>query len=235
MASRGQIFLAPDGQPFIVSGSGSLGWDLCASSLLERGDNVLVLNTGYFGDSFGDCCTTYGANVTHLRCPVGARPSAEELEAALSSGTSFRMVTVTHVDTSTGVLVDVKAVASTVRRLQPDALLVVDGVCSVGGEELRMADWDVDVAMTGSQKAIGVPPGLCLLVARPRALGVLAARASPPSSYYASMARWLPIMKVGWGVGGPGWTVCALTERAPPLRAARRTRHVNLPTSPRPP
>ena len=102
-------------------------------------------------------------------------------------------MTVTHVDTSTGVIADVKGLAALGRRY--DALVVVDGVCSVAGEELRMGDWGVDVALTASQKAIGVPPGLALLVAGPRAMTAFASARSPWRSFYADWTHWLPIME----------------------------------------
>ncbi|KAJ5494669.1 Serine-pyruvate aminotransferase/2-aminoethylphosphonate-pyruvate transaminase [Penicillium fimorum] len=125
----------PTAQPFIISGSGTLGWDLVSANLIERGENALVLNTGYFGDSFGQCLETYGANVTHLKAPIGDRSSLEEVEQALKEK-SYKLITLTHVDTSTGVLSDVKGVAQLVRRVSPDTLVVVDGVCSVGSEEI---------------------------------------------------------------------------------------------------
>ena len=67
-----QLFQTTDtsSQPFIISGSGTLGWDLVAANLVEQGENALVLSTGYFGDGFADCLTTYGANVTNLDGPL---------------------------------------------------------------------------------------------------------------------------------------------------------------------
>ena len=102
-------------------------------------------------------------------------------------------MTITHVDTSTGVITDVKALARPAQ--QYGALVVVDGVCSVAGEELRMGEWGVDLALTASQKAIGVPPGLALVVAGPRALEAFKARKTPVVNYYADWANWLPIME----------------------------------------
>jgi alanine-glyoxylate transaminase/serine-glyoxylate transaminase/serine-pyruvate transaminase len=102
-------------------------------------------------------------------------------------------MTVTHVDTSTAVLADVEGLAALARRY--GTLIVVDGVCSVAGEELRMADWGVDVALTASQKAISVPPGLALLVAGPRAMDAFRQRKTPVASYYADWSKWLPIME----------------------------------------
>lgn len=68
-------------------------------------------------------------------------------------------------------------------------------MCSVGCEEIRFDDWDIDVVLTASQKAIGVPAGLCILMVSGRAIARFNARATPPSSYFASFANWLPIMR----------------------------------------
>ncbi|MCP4514428.1 MAG: alanine--glyoxylate aminotransferase family protein, partial [Delftia sp.] len=105
----------------------------------------------------------------------------------------YKLMTATHVDTSTGVLTDIQGLAALAR--QHETLLVVDGVCSVAGEELRMSEWGVDVALTASQKAISVPPGLALLVAGPRAMAALRARKSATRNYYADWNNWLPIME----------------------------------------
>lgn len=187
-----QVFLCPDGQPFILAGSGTLAMDTVGANLVEPGDAALVVNTGYFGDRYGALLERYGARVTHLHAPVGGRPETEEVEAALQSG-NYKLVTVTHVDTSTGVITDVPALAKLAQRY--GALCVVDGVCSVAGEELRMSEWGVDVALTASQKAIGVPPGLALLVAGPRAMQAFKARKTPVYNYYADWSNWLPIME----------------------------------------
>ncbi|OQR94412.1 hypothetical protein ACHHYP_01311 [Achlya hypogyna] len=192
------IFLADDGQPLIVAGSGTLGWDMVGANLLEAGDEVLVINTGptycgYFGDSFGTCLERYGANVTHLRAPIGSRPSIEALKDALRK--PYKLITITHVDTSTGVLSDAAGYAAAIRAAQPDALVVLDGVCSLGGEELRTKAWDIDVVLTGSQKCIGVPAGLALLMLRPRALAEHSRLGHAKGAYYADWAHWLPIMK----------------------------------------
>ncbi|DBA04089.1 TPA: hypothetical protein N0F65_009436 [Lagenidium giganteum] len=189
-----KVFLAPDGQPLIVAGSGTLGWDMVGANLINAGDNALVINNGYFGDNFGECLERYGATVTHLRAEVGSQPSTAELSAILTGGVSFKLVTITHVDTSSGVLAHVKDFATTIRRHQPDAIIVVDGVCALGGEECRMKQWDLDVVLTGSQKCIAVPAGLSLMVVRPRALQAFENNTST-TKYYVDWRNWLPIMK----------------------------------------
>ncbi len=198
-----EVFLCPHGQPFVVAGSGSLAMDMAAANLIEPGDSALVVNTGYFGDRFGAILERYGATVTHVRAPaVGDAPALEVVEAALkapptgpaaSSGRGYQLMTITHVDTSTAVCADVRGLAALGREY--GVLVVVDGVCAVAGEEMRQEEWGIDLALTASQKAIGVPPGLALVVAGPRAMETFHNRSTPVGSYYADWTNWLPIME----------------------------------------
>lgn len=160
-----KLLYTEKGQPFIIAGSGTLGWDLVAANrtslgrrvasysdlmvvfpcpVTERDEKALVLNTGYFGDAFADCLETYGAKVDQVGAPVGGRPTMQQVEEALKKE-KYAVLTFTHVDTSTGVLSDAKAIAETVRRVSPDTLIVLDGVCAVASEEIRMDDWQIDV------------------------------------------------------------------------------------------
>lgn len=102
------------------------------------------------------------------------------------------MITVTHVDTSTGVLSEVEALAEMVRRVSPETLIVVDGVCSVGCEDLEFDRWGLDAVITASQKAIGCPAGLSISMFSGRAIEVFEKRKTRPGSYFASMGNWLP-------------------------------------------
>jgi alanine-glyoxylate transaminase/serine-glyoxylate transaminase/serine-pyruvate transaminase len=191
-----QLFQSTDAaaQPFVISGSGTLGWDLVAANFVEAGENALVLSTGYFGDGFADCLTTYGANVTKIDGPVGGRPQLPEIEKALSEK-KYKIITVTHVDTSTGVLSELKDLAATVRRVSPETLVIVDGVCSVACEEIAFDEWGLDGVVTASQKAIGVPAGLSISFFSGRAIEAFKSRKTPPASYFASVKNWLPIMQ----------------------------------------
>jgi alanine-glyoxylate transaminase/serine-glyoxylate transaminase/serine-pyruvate transaminase len=153
-----------------------------------------LLNLRYFGDSFAECLEIYGANVTQLKAPIGSRPSLSKIEEAIKSK-DYKIITITHVDTSTGVLSDVKAVAALIQRASPSTLVVVDGVCSVGCEEIEFSKWGIDIVLTASQKAIGVPPGLSLLLASPQAMKAFHERKGPETSYFASWKKWLPIMQ----------------------------------------
>lgn len=176
---------------------------MAASNLVEPGEDVLVLNTGYFGDSFAECLSIYGAKVDQLTAPVGDKPSIAQIEEALQKK-HYKLVTFTHVDTSTGVLSDAKEICAAVRRVSPETLTVLDGVCSVGSEEIRMDEWGVDVVIAASQKGLGVPPGLCVTCASQKAIGVFKARKAPPTSYFASWAKWLPVMEA-YGKGAAAY------------------------------
>ncbi|HET9300330.1 MAG TPA: aminotransferase class V-fold PLP-dependent enzyme, partial [Candidatus Polarisedimenticolaceae bacterium] len=147
------LFGAADGQPFVLAGTGTLAMDSAAANLVEPGDKVIVVNTGYFGDRFGAIFERYGAKVGHVRAAVGDRPEPADLRAALSAATdAVKLVAITHVDTSTGVLTDVPGLARVAR--EHGALVVVDGVCSVGGEAMDMSADGIDLALTASQKAV---------------------------------------------------------------------------------
>jgi alanine-glyoxylate transaminase/serine-glyoxylate transaminase/serine-pyruvate transaminase len=187
-----RVWLAPHGQPFAVAGSGTLAMELAAANITEPGDNVLVVHTGYFSDRMADIFRLHGANVDIVPSPVGDLPGLEAVRAQLRTK-KYKTLSITHVDTSTGIRADVKNLAAAAR--ETDALVVVDGVCAVAGEELRMEDWGVDIALTASQKAIGVPPGLALLVASEKALAAFKARKAPVRAYYCDWQYWLPVMQ----------------------------------------
>lgn len=175
----------------MIAGSGTLGWDLVAANLAERGDEVLVLHSGYFADSFADCLETYGVVATQLKAPIGDRPQLDAVEAALKEK-KYKLLTVTHVDTSTGVFSEIKSLSEVVHRVSPETLVVVDAVCSVGCEEIQFDEWGLDVVLTASQKAIGCPAGLCIVMCSGRAIETFEHRKTPPSSYFASFKNWLP-------------------------------------------
>ena len=187
-----EVFLAPQGQPFVVAGSGTLAMDMAVVNLVEPGNKALVVSSGYFGARFQDLFSRYGVQADILSAPVGDFPALEAVETALKTG-GYKLMTVTHVDTSTGVRADIEPLAELAS--QYGALIVVDGVASAAGEKMLQGEWDVDVYLTASQKAIGVPPGLALLVASPRAMKAFHDRKSPVSNYYADFTNWLPIMQ----------------------------------------
>lgn len=187
-----EVWQSPTGQPFIVAGSGTLAMDMAAVNLIEPNDNILIISTGYFGERYAAICKRYGANVTILTTEPGNTISLEKIENELSQK-NYKLLTITHVDTSTGVLVNPEPIAKLAQKY--NTLSILDGVCSVAGEEIKQDEWGIDVVLTASQKAIGVPPGLALLVASKKAISIFKNRKTPVQNYYADFTNWLPIMQ----------------------------------------
>ncbi|MFT4696513.1 MAG: alanine-glyoxylate transaminase/serine-glyoxylate transaminase/serine-pyruvate transaminase [Urechidicola sp.] len=187
-----KVWKSPKGQPFIVAGTGTLAMDMAAANLIEKGDSVLVISTGYFGIRFKDILDRYGANTTLLEAPLGEVVSLEVIEKELKNK-QYKALTVTHVDTSTAILVDPKPIAQLAQKY--NTLSILDAVCSVAGEEINQDEWGLDVVLTGSQKAIGVPPGLALLVVSKKAMEVWENRKTPVFNYYSDWNNWLPVMR----------------------------------------
>ena len=178
-------------QPFVLAGSGTLAMEVAAANLIEPGDRALVVSTGYFSERMTEILRRNGAEVVEVTAPVGDAPSPEEIREILDRNAPFKALFATHVDTSTGVRVDPEPLCRLAR--EAGILSVFDGVCATAGERFEMADWGADLYFTGSQKALGLPPGLALMVASERALSTRAHRQAPPPPLYLDWESWLPI------------------------------------------
>ncbi|MFO0553789.1 MAG: aminotransferase class V-fold PLP-dependent enzyme [Polyangiaceae bacterium] len=182
---------APSAQPFVLPGSGSIAMEVAATNLLDPGAAALVVNTGYFSERMAEMLRRRGVEVTLVGAAPGDAPTTEAVAAALASRQHHALFA-THVDTSTGVRTDAAALAKVAR--DAGVLSVFDGVCATAGEAFEMAAWDADIYLTASQKAIGLPAGLALLVASERAMKAREAlKVAPPLSL--DLLSWLPIMR----------------------------------------
>ena len=180
------------GQAFIIAGSGTFAMDMAAANLIEQGDNVLVISTGYFGLRYAEILKRYGANVDILESEIGDIVPISVIETQLKSK-NYKLLTFTHVDTSTAVLNDAESIGHLGTKY--NVLTVLDGVCSIAAEEVKQDEWGIDVVLTASQKAIGVPPGLALLNVSQKAITKFEQRKKLVPNYYADWTNWLPIMK----------------------------------------
>ena len=147
-----RVFLSDDGQPFVLAGSGTLALEVAVANLVEPGDDVLVVNTGYFSDRLGAMASRHGAAVHQVTCEVGDAPSADAVATALRER-HYKLMTITHVDTSTGVRADVAPLAHLAA--ERATLTVVDGVCAIGGEEFRQSAWGVTFALRPRRRPSG--------------------------------------------------------------------------------
>ena len=145
------VWLAgPDAQPFVVAGSGTLAMEMAATNLLDPGQSAVVASSGYFSARMAEMLRRRGVLVTVVECEPGDAPSLAEVGEALSR-TEARALFATHVDTSTGVRVDAKALAALAN--EHGAMSVFDGVCATAAERFEMEAWGADVYLTASQKA----------------------------------------------------------------------------------
>jgi alanine-glyoxylate transaminase/serine-glyoxylate transaminase/serine-pyruvate transaminase len=195
------LFDAPGSQPIICTGSGTLAMEIGLANLIEPGDRVLILESGVFAGRFRTIAERNGAEVHVESAPLGHPIDPDRVKRAIET-VRPRVVTITHVDTSTGVRLDVEPLSRLAR--ERDALVLVDGVCSIGGEEFHGDAWGVDVAFTASQKAIGAPPGLALITVGPRARAARENRRTPFPGYFTDFKNWLPVME-GYEAGTPGY------------------------------
>ncbi|ETN41612.1 uncharacterized protein HMPREF1541_03548 [Cyphellophora europaea CBS 101466] len=223
-----RLFLtsSPDSQPFVLGGSGSLGWDFVATNFLPTGSPVLCLSTGFFSDAFASCLAAYGQDVTVLRAPdVGATVDLAEVEAALATG-KYKALVATHVETSTAVRTNLPALRALLDRVSPTTLFIADAVASLGAEELRFDEWGLDIVLSGSQKAIGCPPGLSLLMVSGRAMALALDESvtDRPRTWYASLPRWLPVMRK-YEAGEPGYFATPPTQVVRALGASLQLMH----------
>lgn len=180
-----------DGEAFVVAGSGTLAMEMGVANILKPGDPVLVVSHGFFGDRYTAICESKGYEVDTMKAEWGNIVEVNDIKQKLKEKT-YKALIVTHVDTSTGVVAPVKEIAHMVRNFE-DTLFLVDGVCASAGIEENMSD-GIDVIITGSQKAFGMPPGLAIVLASQAALNRRKKLGEIPD-YYVDFARWQPIME----------------------------------------
>jgi aspartate aminotransferase-like enzyme len=193
----------------IVSSAGTGGLEAAVVNTLSPGDRVLVVSIGSFGDRFAKIARAYGADVTKVEVEWGQAADPAVLREELRRDANYRAVLMTHNETSTGVMNPIPELAAVVRELAPDALILVDGVSSLGAVPFQMDAWGVDVVVTGSQKAWMSAPGLAMIAASPRAWTAMETATMPRfyldlrahrDSHAASQTPWTPAIGVFYQV-----------------------------------
>ena len=160
-----------------VSGTGSAGMEASFVNFVRPGDPVVVGVNGVFGERMCEVAFRHGAEVVRVDAEWGEPIDPDSLLAAHPAPA---LIAVVHAETSTGVRNDIAPVG----RGKGEALLLVDMVTSLGGIEVAVDDWSVDIAYSGTQKCLGVPPGLSPFTVSPRALERIVER---PSSWYLDL------------------------------------------------
>ncbi len=176
-----------EGRICLFTSSGTGAMEGAVANLCSPGERVLVVSAGSFGERWLALTSAYGCDVVPLRLAWGETPSPDEVADALEEAGDVRAVFLTHSETSTGVVADVRAIAERVQR--SGALTVVDAISSLGAVPLETDAWALDVVVSGSQKALMTPPGLATTAVSERALA--SARESRSPRFYFDWARTL--------------------------------------------
>jgi len=189
------LFRTQNRLTFPISGTGSAGMEASFCNFLEPGDTVVIGVNGVFGERMVDNAARCGAEVIPVTAEWGKIVAPEAIEAALKSRKKVKMLALVHAETSTGVLQPL-AEASQLAK-QYGALFMVDTVTSLGGQEVAVDDWGIDICYSGTQKCISCPPGLSPFTANQKAMDVLQARKSKGNSWYLDLA----LLSAYWGTG----------------------------------
>ena len=187
-----RVFVTESGRVIILPGSGTGAWESAVVNTLSPGDHILVCVNGRFGASFARLATNHGVTCDLLEAPYGdaVSPAAVEERLRRDVDGTLRAVVVLHNETSTGVTNNIGAIRRAMDAAGHDALLIVDTVSSLASIDFRMDEWRVDVALTGAQKGLMLPPGLAILAVSEKALA-----ASETATCARSYWNWAPVLE----------------------------------------
>ncbi|HBY3009087.1 TPA: alanine--glyoxylate aminotransferase family protein [Clostridioides difficile] len=173
---------------YILSGEGILGLEAACASLTEKGDRVLVIDNGIYGEGFKDFVTMYGGEYVLFSSEYTKSIDIDELKAFLDEDSNFKYATVVHCDTPTGVLNDVSKICPLLKKY--GILTVVDSVAGMVGERLSVDESKIDIILGGSQKAISAPAGLTIVGISQYAKNCIKNRKTDVIGFYCNLNIW---------------------------------------------
>jgi len=188
-----QVFRTKNYLTFPISGTGTAGMEAALYNLLEPGDVAVVGINGYFGGRMAEMASRCGARVVTVEAEWGKAIEPGDIASALNKEGKVKLVSVVHAETSTGVLQPLEEIGRLARA--HEALFLVDAVTSLGGSQLSVDEWGVDVCYSGVQKCVGCPPGLSPITLSQRAWEAVRARGSKVQSWYLD----LTLLEKYWG------------------------------------
>jgi alanine-glyoxylate transaminase/serine-glyoxylate transaminase/serine-pyruvate transaminase len=168
-----------------ISGTGSAGMEAAIANLIEPGDPILIGVNGYFGERMVDMAGRYGGEVTRLDCAWGDVLHPDQIDTALRNKPA-KVVALVHAETSTGAMTHVEEIAEVIH--EHGALFLLDCVTSLGGLPVKIDDWGVDIAYSGTQKCLSCPPGLSPLTVSPRAREAIHKRSFKVANWYLDLS-----------------------------------------------
>ena len=193
----------------VLSCAGSGGLEAAVVNTLSPGDRVLAVSIGSFGDRFAKVAQVYGAEVNRLDVEWGQAADPDAVREALEAAPGTRAVLLTHNETSTAVMNPIGSLAATIRAVAPDVLILVDSVSGLGAVPFEMDAWDVDMVVTGSQKAFMAAPGVAVVAASQRGWAAMETATMPRfyldlrkhrDSHASGQTPWTPAIAVVYQV-----------------------------------
>lgn len=166
---------------FLLGASGTGGMEAALVNVLSARDGVLIVENGQFGERFSSIAEGMPVELDRLQVPWGEVPDAAVIAARMKAR-PYRAVVVVHNESATGVVADLAAIGAVLR--DTETLLVIDSVSGVGGLEMRMDEWGVDVVVTASQKSLMCPPGLAIVGLSEKAMRVVDAAHGIPRFFF---------------------------------------------------
>ena len=151
----------------VLASSGTGAMEASLVNFLRRGDKVVVVDGGKFGERWGKFAKAYGVNAVTLKCEWGTPVAAAAVEGALREHPDAKAVYLQANESSTGVYHPVRELAQVTAKTQ--AILVVDAISAMGAMPLPMDEWGIDVLIGAGHKALGLPPGIAFLAASDKA------------------------------------------------------------------
>ena len=160
------------GDVFVLSASGTGSVECAVQNLISNGNKIAVSVNGVFAQRLKETVTTFGGNAVEISVPWGRGPSPSDIDSALKANAPVTALALVYNETSTGVTTpQLKEIGKVCH--ERGALFLVDAISILGGVELPVDDWGVDICIAGSQKCLMTPPGLSLISVNERAWGVI--------------------------------------------------------------
>ncbi|MFZ5945534.1 MAG: pyridoxal-phosphate-dependent aminotransferase family protein [Bacillota bacterium] len=178
------VFRTKNQLTMAMPGTGSAGMETVLANLIDEGDKVIVCVNGVFGGRMLDICQRLKAEVTLIEAPWGRIIEAEKVKDTLEK-TKAKFVALVHAETSTGVLQPLEEISQLCK--QYDSMLLVDCVTSLAGTEVKIDEWGIDGAYSGTQKCISCPPGLAPVTFSEQAQKVINSRKTKVPIWYLDL------------------------------------------------
>lgn len=180
------VFQTKNKLTFPISGTGMSGMEAGICNFLEPGDVAVIGVSGFFGDRIVEIASRCGAKVVKAVAEWGKPIEPSAIESALKSEKKVKLMAVVHAETSTGVLQPLGEISKLAK--QYGALFLVDTVTSLGGHEVAVDEWGIDISYSASQKGLSCPPGLAPFTCTDAALAAVQSRKTKVSSWYLDLS-----------------------------------------------